>query len=160
MLHRMRHAGHVIVVGEISHIDVDRGTRLVCVRIMNQQCLQLVRQPNHSVRAIVELGPLEVVRHAHDAALGHGVVDDGLSRRNRSEGPMSRSSSSWKVTEKRTARGEVRREIDRRKPPGSISVLLDNCIGSSRRKDNVPKWIATPLNLHREALRNGMQLRC
>ena len=139
MLDRMRHAGHVIVVGEIAHIDVDRGTGLVRVGVMHQQGFELVRQPNHPVRAIVQLGPLEIVRHAHDA-LGHGVVDCFRGRQ-RCKGPGSGSSSSKATGKKKTARRRreaAREQSDRKRTPSSMAVPPDSSTITIRREHDVP----------------------
>lgn len=64
----MRHAWHVRLVGEIAHIDIKTCTGLVRLRIVNEQCFQLVGELDDSVGSIVEIWFLQVVRYVSDGA--------------------------------------------------------------------------------------------
>ena len=59
----MRHARHIVVVAEAADIDVQRGADLVRVRIVDEQHLQLIRESNDSVCAVVERRSLHRVGH-------------------------------------------------------------------------------------------------
>ena len=66
MLDSMGHARHVIVVGEVPYVDVDRGTGLVCIRVMDKQSFELVRQPDDSIRAVVNRRFLQAISQTLD----------------------------------------------------------------------------------------------
>ena len=61
MLYRMGHSWHIVGIAEASNIDVDGCAGFICVRIVNKKSLELVRQPDDSVRPVIELGFLEVI---------------------------------------------------------------------------------------------------
>ena len=71
MFYGMRHAWHVALVAEVSHIAVEGGASLVGVGIVDKQDLELVLESNDAVAAIVEGGRFELVRDALDGT-GHG----------------------------------------------------------------------------------------
>lgn len=57
----MRYAGHVLGIAETANVDVHGGTGFVCGRIVYQQNLELVRQCDYAIRAVVDFGTLQVL---------------------------------------------------------------------------------------------------
>lgn len=64
MFHGVRHAGHVVGVAEAAHVHVHGSADFVRVRIMDEQGLQLVRQADDAVGAVVEGWALHVLGQA------------------------------------------------------------------------------------------------
>ena len=85
VLDAMGQALEVEGIAEASHIDVDRRTSLVGVRIVNQERLELVGQPNDAIRSVVELWSLQMVGEALDRAHGAGGASTGGARRGNGE---------------------------------------------------------------------------
>jgi hypothetical protein len=61
VLHGVRYARHVLGVAEAPHVDVHGRAGLVRGGIVDQQHLELVRQRDDAVRAVVDLGALQVL---------------------------------------------------------------------------------------------------
>ena len=68
----------VIIVREISNMDVHGRRGLVGVRIVYDQSFKLVRQANNPVRAVVKVGLLEVGRDDGDLGLARCRSHDGV----------------------------------------------------------------------------------
>ena len=54
MFHGVSHARHIRLITEIAHIHIQGCACLVCLRVVNQEAFQLVRQTNNAITAIVE----------------------------------------------------------------------------------------------------------
>ena len=63
MFYSMGHARHAYLVTEVSNVDVHRRTRLVRLRIMDEQDLEPVRQPNDAVGTIVQRRGFQLIRY-------------------------------------------------------------------------------------------------
>lgn len=69
MLYSVSHARHTLFVAEVSDIDVEGGAGLVCVGIMDQQCLELVLEADDAIMTIVQRRLLKTVRQDDDGGL-------------------------------------------------------------------------------------------
>lgn len=76
MFHSVGHAGHVVFVAEVADIDVEGGTGLVRLGIVDKQGLELVVEADDTIVAVVERGLLETVRQQGDG----GVPGRGRGR--------------------------------------------------------------------------------
>lgn len=63
MFNGMGHSRHISLVAEVAHVDIHARTGLVCLRIVDEQCLELVGEPNDAIGSIIQRRRLEVVRH-------------------------------------------------------------------------------------------------
>lgn len=72
VLYCVCHAWHIILVGEITHIDVDGGTSLIGIGIVHQKSLELVGQTNDAIGPIIELRSLQVFCDALNLSHGGG----------------------------------------------------------------------------------------
>jgi len=78
MLYSVSHSGHVLFVAEVAHIDIHGRAGLVRFRIVNQEHLQLIRQPYHAVLPIIQGRGLQAVREPLDrpmSMLSQGAVE-------------------------------------------------------------------------------------
>lgn len=66
MFDGMSHAGDARLVTEVSNIDVEGGTGLVRLGIMDQKSLELIVETDDSIVAVVKQGLLQTVgEHSH-----------------------------------------------------------------------------------------------
>jgi hypothetical protein len=42
MFHGMGHAGHPVLIAEVANVDIEGGTGLVCLGIMDQESLEAI----------------------------------------------------------------------------------------------------------------------
>lgn len=63
MLDSMCHAWHVSLVTVVSNVDIHARAGLVCLRIVDEECFELVGESNDAVGSIIQGRCLEVVRH-------------------------------------------------------------------------------------------------
>jgi hypothetical protein len=61
MLDSMGKARHVLLIAEIANVHVEGSTGLVCVRVMNQQSLELIVELDDSVVSVIEGWLLQAV---------------------------------------------------------------------------------------------------
>ena len=58
----MRHARHVISIGETTDIDAQTGAGFIGFSIVDEQCLQFIGKANDSVRSVIKIRFFELVR--------------------------------------------------------------------------------------------------
>lgn len=80
MLHGVSHARHTVFVAEISHSDIDCGTSLVRLGIVDQQDFQIVLKADDAVVAIINRRLLEGIGQEHDRRMTAGLQGRGLRR--------------------------------------------------------------------------------
>lgn len=77
MLYGMSHAGHVLLIREVTDIDIESSTSLVCLVVMHEKGFKLVRQLYYSVLSVVRFRLLEGVGYSahwmHDCRKGSGI---------------------------------------------------------------------------------------
>jgi hypothetical protein len=61
VFYSMCHARHAILVAEVADIDIKGCTGLVCLGVMDEESLELIRQADDAIVAVVERGLLQVV---------------------------------------------------------------------------------------------------
>lgn len=77
MLDGMGHARHGILITEAPDIDIHGRTGLVCLGVMDYQNLELVREADDAVGAVVQGGLLQTICDQVDLAGDRGVRRGG-----------------------------------------------------------------------------------
>lgn len=72
----MCHAGHIIIVREVAHVDVTGRAGFIGIGVMNKQGLQLVRESYDAVRTIVKERFLERIGQAVDLRHDGSSLED------------------------------------------------------------------------------------